>query len=642
MRRRGGAGGGEERGSGDDADARAAAPDPPPPKPTSGTSQKPASGAPASDTYYATRIAIVRLLNAVYLIAFAVGFHQLLPLVGSRGLLPARLYMERMRSGYCGATCAWEVPSLFWFVPEADLDSAMRVACASGAAVAAIGVVTGASNFFLMMALWVLYTSIRNIGQAFYGFGWEIQVAPLSACVAARCRRAGTPPQLTETGFLAAFLCPLFSLRPAPRSSPPSRPVIWLFRWLAFRIMLGAGLIKIRSHDTCWRDLTCLDYHFETQPIPNPLSWYVHQLPHAFQAFQVLVNHVVELALPFLAMLPYPLPRRLRRPLRLACGAAFAHFMLGIIISGNYSFLNWLTIVPCLAFFDDAFLLGGSGYRPWLFFCFLLPGEFAAAKAAASSPPMKGRLRTPIRAARDLVLVALIAYLSRGPVHNLFFADQQVMNTSFDKFALVNTYGAFGTVGKQRPEVVLLGTNDTHIGPGTVWREYEFKCKPGSVGRRPPPLCSSLTAAPPPAPPTPTPPPPPKVWFAAMSSYQQHPWLVALAAKFLRGDEGARSLVAGDPFEGASPPAFVKDGGARRRRCAATARRTEMRSTWMDGADLYLYRFTRWGSPEAQAGAWWVRERLREYLPPVSLDNPSLRAYLAQLGWQPPDFAPLR
>ena len=115
----------------------------------------------------------------------------------------------------------------------------------------------GFANALLMAVLWALYMSFVHVGQDWYGYGWEIQ--------------------LLETGFLAIFLCPLLDARPFPRRPPP-RAVIWLLRWLIFRIMLGAGLIKLRG-DPCWRDLTCLDYHYETQPIPNPLSRSLHFMP---------------------------------------------------------------------------------------------------------------------------------------------------------------------------------------------------------------------------------------------------------------------------------------------------------------------------------------------------------------------------
>ena len=179
-------------------------------------------------------------------------------------------------------------------------------------------VLLGFANAIVMALLWAIYLSFVHIGQDWYGYGWEIQ--------------------LLETGFLAIFLCPLFDGRPFPRRPPPA-PVIGLLRWLTFRIMLGAGLIKLRG-DPCWRDLTCLNYHYETQPIPNPLSRTLHFMPRWFQKLGVLFNHLNELIAPWFVFGP--------RAARHVAGALLLSFQITLIFSGNLSFLNYLTLVPIL------------------------------------------------------------------------------------------------------------------------------------------------------------------------------------------------------------------------------------------------------------------------------------------------------
>src|SRR6185503_8889056 len=176
-------------------------------------------------------------------------------------------------------------------------------------------VLAGFANALLLLVLWALYMSYVHVGQDWYGYGWEIQ--------------------LLETGFLAVFLCPLLDARPFPRRPPPA-PVVWLFRWVVVRIMLGAGLIKLRG-DPCWQELTCLDTHFETQPLPNPLSPALHAMPHWIHALGVLGNHLAELVAPLFAFGP----RRARH----VAGLAMFAFQIGLILSGNLSFLNWLTLV---------------------------------------------------------------------------------------------------------------------------------------------------------------------------------------------------------------------------------------------------------------------------------------------------------
>ena len=197
-------------------------------------------------TYWLTRFVILRLLGFVYLAAFLSAALQIVPLVGHDGLLPADRYLPRVASQLGSPAAAFaQVPSLFWLDVS---DQTLLVAAWIGTALALV-VLCGYANAVIMAALWALYFSFVSIGQDWYGYGWEIQ--------------------LLETGALAVFLCPLLDARPFPRRPPPYVAIL-LFRWLAFRIMLGAGLIKIRG-DACWRDLTCLAHHYETQPIPNPL-----------------------------------------------------------------------------------------------------------------------------------------------------------------------------------------------------------------------------------------------------------------------------------------------------------------------------------------------------------------------------------
>ena len=195
-------------------------------------------------------------------------------LVGEEGLAPVGAFLEKVRNEFGSAFAAFAaLPSIFWF---GHSDLALVSVAWSGVALSCF-VVAGYSNGILMTILWALYLSIVHIGQEWYGYGWEIQ--------------------LTETGFLAIFLCPLLDGRPFPRFAPP-QALIWLFRWLIFRIMFGAGLIKLRG-DPVWRDFTALNYHFETQPIPNPLSRWFHFLPGAMLKAGVLFNHMAELLAPW-------------------------------------------------------------------------------------------------------------------------------------------------------------------------------------------------------------------------------------------------------------------------------------------------------------------------------------------------------
>ena len=500
---------------------------------------------PARSSFWLTRFAILRLLGFVYLFAFLSAALQALPLFGSDGLTPAAGWM-RYVAGALGSRFAGFVrfPSLFWLgAPDGAL-----VALAWLGVGLSLLLLAGLANAILLGALWVLYMSYVHVGQEWYAYGWEIQ--------------------LLETGFLAIFLCPLLDARPFPRRPPP-RAVLWLFSWLIFRIMLGAGLIKLRG-DSCWQDLTCLDYHYLTQPIPNPLSPWFHFHPPLVHKLEVLYNHLVELGSCWLALAP----DRWRR-VRITGGLAMLAFQLSLIASGNLSFLNYLTIVPVLACFDDAFL-GRFLPRRW---------KAAAVRAAETATPSRlGRYAAT-------ALVALVAVLSIPVVVNLASPDQ-AMNTSFDSLDLVNTYGAFGTVGRERDEIVFEGTRDAVPGDSARWLAYEFPAKPGDPMRRPAvvaPYQPRLDWS---------------IWFAAMSTPDQYPWTLHFIWKLLHSDRGMLSLLANDPFPG-SPPRWIR-------------------------ASYYRYEFARPGEP-----GWWRRTRLGAWLPPLSAEDVRLRQLAQERDWRP-------
>src|SRR5712692_1890003 len=275
------------------------------------------------NSYWLTRFVILRLLGFVYAIAFLVAIQQLVPLVGEHGLTPASHFLAAIQAQFGSRTAGLlHLPTLFWFGIS---DHALSIFAWFGFGLALV-VLAGYANAIILAALWIMYMSIVHIGQIWYGYGWEIQ--------------------LLETGFLSIFLCPLLDARPFPKCRP-ALLIIWLFRWLGFRIMIGAGLIKLRG-DPCWRDLTCLYYHYETQPIPNPLSRYLHFAPHWFHQVETAWNHFIELIAPWFSFGP--------RTARHIAGVLLVSFQIFLIISGNLSFLNYVTIIPFLACFDDTFL----------------------------------------------------------------------------------------------------------------------------------------------------------------------------------------------------------------------------------------------------------------------------------------------
>ncbi|HEY0369599.1 MAG TPA: lipase maturation factor family protein, partial [Chthoniobacterales bacterium] len=332
--------------------------------------------------------------------------------------------------------------------------------------------------------------------------------------------------------------------------------------------MLGSGLIKIRG-DESWRDLTALYYHFETQPIPNGLSRWFHFLPRAVLRGGTVFNHIAELAAPWFVFWP--------RVARHVAGVVIVAFQLTIIASGNLSFLNWLTIVPALACVDDSF---------W---SKLLPKYLTtrAERAAAAAEPSPRMLRTAWSVA------GVVALLSIQPILNLF-SSRQIMNTSFDPLELVNTYGAFGAVGKQRFNVVFEGTNAATPDASAEWKPYPYKGLPVALDQRPPQIAPYQLRL------------DWQMWFAAMASPNEYPWTLHLVWKLLHNDSGALSLFAGNPFPD-HPPRYIR-------------------------AMHYRYRFVR----PNDAGNWWERDELGPWLPPLAADDSRLIQILRAENWLPP------
>ena len=465
--------------------------------------------------YWLTRLMIERALGCVYLVAFLVAVNQFRPLLGERGLQPAPLFISRVSF--------MQAPSLFHLRYSDPLLLGVAWAGVLLSAAVVVGVADLAppwSAIPIWFALWAMYLSIVNVGQIFYAFGWETL--------------------LLEAGFLAIFL--------GAGPTVPAWPLIILFRWLVFRVEFGAGMIKLRG-DRCWRDLTCLFYHHETQPMPNPLSWFFHHLPRPLHRVEVLGNFFAQLVVPFFLFAPQPVAS--------LAGAVIVLTQAWLVLSGNFSWLNFVTMTLAFSAFDDRTLS-----------LFL----------QVSVPHLE-----PLPIWWQWLIVAvtiLVVVLSYRPALNLI-SRHQLMNFSFDPFHLVNTYGAFGSVTKERYEIIVEGTADP--GEGEVgWKEYEFKGKPGDprkVPRQYAPYHLRLDWL---------------MWFAAMESPFRHQWFIALVIKLLEGDRATLKLLRRNPFPN-RPPAAVR-------------------------ANLYRYRFSTVGELRKDH-AWWVRTLVGDYLPALALDG---------------------
>jgi hypothetical protein len=465
--------------------------------------------------YWLARQVLQRGVAALYLIAFIAAAWQFRALMGERGLLPVPRFLAR--SSFRNS------PSIFHLHYS---DRFFAVVCATGAVVSA-ALVLGAGDrvplwaaMLLWLLLWVLYLSIVNVGQAWYSFGWE--------------------SLLLEAGFLAVFLG-------NDRVAPPVL-VLWLVRWLVFRVEFGAGMIKMRG-DRCWRDLTCLYYHHETQPMPGPLSWFFHHLPKPLHRVEVAGNHVAQLVVPFFLFAPQPVAS--------LAAAIVVITQLWLVASGNFAWLNWITIVLA---------------------CGVVSDSAVNAVVTAPSAPAFGAPPVWFEVAVIAFAVTVIS-LSFWPLRNLF-SRRQRMNMSYNRYHLVNSYGAFGVVGRTRDEVVIEGTDEARPTDDTIWREYEFKGKPGDVRRLPrqfAPYHLRLDWL---------------MWFAAISPTYAQPWLQVLLERLLEGDRKTLKLLRTNPFPD-HPPRCVR-------------------------ARLYRYRYSTWDELRRDH-VWWQRTLLGDYVPPVAL-----------------------
>ena len=463
--------------------------------------------------YWLAREVVQRGTAAIYLIAFVAAARQFRALLGAGGLLPIPEFVAH--------TSFRIAPSIF----HLHYSDRFFAAVCWGGAVLAGAMVAGAGNRVPLWAamaawlvLWGLYLSIVNVGQAWYSFGWE--------------------SLLLETGFLAMLL--------GNSKIAPPVAVLWLIRWLLFRVEFGAGMIKLRG-DPCWRSLTCLYYHHETQPMPGPLSWFFHHLPRPLHRIEAAGNHFAQLVVPFVLFLPQPLAG--------AAAVIVIVTQLWLVLSGNFAWLNWLTIV-----------LAGSviPMRPAPEFG-VTPGWFVVLIGAST---------------------LVMAWLSYRPLCNLL-SRRQRMNMSYNSVHLVNSYGAFGTVGRFRDEVVIEGTAAATLTDDTVWHEYEFKGKPGDVHRWPgqfAPYHLRLDWL---------------MWFAALSPGYARPWFRTFLDRLLSNDPDTLKLLRHNPFEG-QPPRYVR------------ARR-------------YRYQFSTWAELRREH-VWWHRTLLGDYVPPVATRDRSSRS----------------
>ena len=495
-------------------------------------------------TYFWARRWFLRALGVIYLIAFVSLWVQVDGLIGSDGVSPVNQFLPAVHA-QLGKDAYAILPTLCWFSTS---NAFLHFLCGGGAVLSVL-LIFGIAPALSLAALFAFYLSLTIAGQTFLSFQWDIL--------------------LLETGFLSIFLAPC-RLWPReliflPRSSPPamaapvSRAGLFLLKFLLFKLILMSGVVKLTSGDDCWWNLTALDYHYWSQPLPTVFAWWADKSPEWFKHFSVAFCLGIEIIVPFFIWAP-------RRP-RLIAAGLMIFLQIAIAITGNYCFFNLLTITLCLLLIDDA-AVGTDRHSVGI-----------PAPGAPSGRALAIRLCGYASIAVVVVTLPINAWLifsafkpRARPPGGLAIVYEQL-----EAFRIVNGYGLFRVMTKDRCEIVLEGSAD-----GLEWLPYEFKWKPGDV-KRAPGWCA---------------PHQPRLdwqmWFAALESPRENPWFFGLIVRLLQGSQDVNRLLAHNPFPD-KPPSYIR-------------------------AMFYRYRFTT-VSELRQTGGWWKRQELREYLPTVSLDQ---------------------
>ena len=490
-------------------------------------------GSLETPTWFLTRRVFLFLLSLIYLVAFLSLWTQIEGLVGQKGILPVESFLKDVQA-HRGSDRFWNWPTLFWLHAG---DGFLQAICLLGVG-ASLCVMANRAVGLALLLMWGFYLSLFNVAQPFLGFQWDTL--------------------LLETGFLALFLVPWRRNKGTTGEPPPSPLVLFLFRFLLFRVIFTSGLVKIISQDPTWNDFTALYYHYETQPLPTWIGWYAHQLPHGFQEFSVACVFIIQLGVVFLIFGP----RRIRY---IGCAVLVFHEVL-IFLTGNYCFFNLLTLALCLLLLDDAvFLRWLPGKGNW---------KFSGQKKTELVSVWKRRFFTGIRVGVlgiCIMLYVVPLLVTSGNYPSIFVAIANAIRP----LHLFNSYGLFAVMTTSRPEIIILGSDDREN-----WFPYEFKWKPGIVTNKPEfvaPHQPRLDW---------------QMWFAALSNYERNPWLIQFMIRLLQGSRPVIELLGSNPFPD-SPPKYLQ-------------------------ALVYDYRFSD-TETRNRDGSWWNRKLLRPYTPILQL-----------------------
>ena len=438
------------------------------------------------ETYQTSAWFFRRSMGLIYLFAFWSLLTQIQGLYGSDGILPAESYLSAVHD-QMGSASLMHLPSIFWI---SSTDFALTAGCWIGVILSLL-LIMGILPLFASASLWILYLSYLNISQVFLNFQWDIL--------------------LLEAGFLTIFLSPFVITDRIRNSIRPSQWIVFLVKWLLFRLMILSGIVKLLSGDPAWHDLTALTYHYETQPLPHVLSWWMDQAPVWLHIGSCLIMFVIELVAPFFLFAA----RRLRH---VVC-FFFVLFQIIIILTGNYCFFNLLVVVLCLFCLEDAWWQKRKWFKN---------------KPAESKSQWPGWIIVPLAC---VILVSSTSQMFwRVGFQNVFVKPGVILARLLNPWHLTSTYGLFSVMTRTRPEIIIEGSMD-----GQTWKPYIFRYKPGDVTRTPGwvvPHQPRLDW---------------QMWFAALGSYERSPWFFHFMRKLFENSPAVTKLLESNPFVDQAP-----------------------------------------------------------------------------------------
>src|SRR5579863_9337890 len=448
----------------------------------------------------------LRALGLIYFSAFFSLIFQIRGLIGPEGILPANQYLQAVAQSLGPYSRVWYAPTLLWFSSSSQMLLAL---CWVGMAASVLLVLNLWPRGMLLVCL-LCFLSFVSAAEDFSGYQSD--------------------GMLLEAGFIALFFAPP-ELRPGLGRTGPSRISLFLLQWEWFRIYIESGVVKILSGDPQWRHFTAMDEYYQNGPLPTWIGWYIQHLPHWFHAGSVYATLALELGLVWMMFLP--------RRWRIILFLIVTPWEVGVILTANYTFLNYLVLSLGVLLLDDRFFAYLKN--------FFHAGRFAVATAEQQERPAESALESPmnkrrlVRSAYNTLALSIaslmmiwVFYATTVPLLWMFTSAIPLPVTpvtALEPFRIANRYGLFAVMTRGRYEIEFQGSNDGHN-----WVAYPFRYKPQDVSK-PPGIYAPYQ---------------PRfdwnLWFASLGSWREYPIVGNAEVRLLSNDKDVLALFAGNPF----------------------------------------------------------------------------------------------